>query len=49
VQLKNHPAFTAIDVKIFNVMEAQSAITRAPVSDGQKTATFSGAPASDVK
>lgn len=47
-QLKNHPAFTEIDVKLFNIMEAQSTITRAPVFDGQKTVTFSAAPASDA-
>lgn len=35
-QLKNHPAFTGIDVKVFNVMEAQSKITRAPVFGGLK-------------
>lgn len=34
-QLKQHPAFTGVDVKVFSVMPALSEITRAPVFDRQ--------------
>lgn len=39
-QLKSHPGFTGIDVKVFDVLEAQSIITRAPVFEIANSETF---------